>query len=77
VLGRGKGIDIAIDATDLSRRHIMMVCAPNGQVTLRDLESRNGVFLNGVKVHAAVLHDGDSIQLGSLVFVFHEARATG
>ena len=39
-----------------------------------DLDSRNGVYLNGVKIHSAVLHGGDNLQLGSVVLVFHEGR---
>jgi hypothetical protein len=27
---------------------------------------------NGVKAHSAVLHGGDTIQIGDVVFVFHE-----
>jgi pSer/pThr/pTyr-binding forkhead associated (FHA) protein len=37
-----------------------------------DNDSRNGVFLNGVKVHSAVLRDGDVIQVADSVFVYHE-----
>jgi FHA domain len=77
VIGRAIDVDIAINSTDLSRRHVMLKRALSGQVTLTDLDSRNGVFLNGVKIHSAVLHDGDSIQLGTIVFIFHEARVQG
>jgi pSer/pThr/pTyr-binding forkhead associated (FHA) protein len=52
----------------------MLKRGAQGQFTLVDLESRNGVYLNGVKVHSALLHDGDNIQLGTVVFVFHEGR---
>jgi pSer/pThr/pTyr-binding forkhead associated (FHA) protein len=37
-----------------------------------DLESSNGVFLNGVRVHSAALHEGDVIQIGDAVLVFRE-----
>jgi hypothetical protein len=33
------------------------------------------VYLNGVRAHSAVLHDGDTLQIGDVVFVFHEAGA--
>lgn len=74
VVGRAIDADIPINATDLSRRHIVLKRGLQGQFTLMDLESRNGVYLNGVKVHSALLHDGDNIQLGTIVFVFHEGR---
>jgi pSer/pThr/pTyr-binding forkhead associated (FHA) protein len=72
VIGRAVDVDIPIHSTDLSRRHVMLKC--QSQVTLLDLESRNGVYLNGLRVHSAVLHEGDTIQLGSVVFVFHEGH---
>jgi pSer/pThr/pTyr-binding forkhead associated (FHA) protein len=39
---------------------------------LADNDSENGVFLNGVKIHSAVLRDGDVIQMADNVFVYHE-----
>jgi pSer/pThr/pTyr-binding forkhead associated (FHA) protein len=39
---------------------------------LRDNDSRNGVYLNGVKVYSAVLREGDVIQVAECVFVYHE-----
>ena len=76
VVGRAIDADFPINSTDLSRRHVILKRASSGQFTVQDLESRNGVFLNGVKVHSAILHDGDSVQMGSILFVFHEGRAT-
>lgn len=74
VVGRAVDTGIFINSNDLSRRHAAFrVTGPN-QWTVVDLESRNGVYLNGVKVHSAVLHEGDNLQLGTVVFVFHEGR---
>ena len=75
VVGRAIDADVPINSTDLSRRHVLLKRASSGQFAVQDLESRNGVFLNGVKVHSAILHDGDSVQMGSILFVFHEGRA--
>ena len=44
----------------------------DGEYTLEDLESRNGIYLNGVAVHAAVLRDGDEVQLGDFIFAYQE-----
>ncbi len=72
VVGRGQQANVTIDSALLSRRHV--VFRRNGpELSLADLESQNGVFVNGVKAHAAVLHEGDTIQLGDVVFVLHEA----
>ena len=35
-------------------------------------DSDHGVLLNGVQVHAAVLRDGDVIQVADSVFVYRE-----
>jgi ABC transport system ATP-binding/permease protein len=74
VVGRAIDADIPISSTDLSRRHMMLKRSGMNQYTVVDLESRNGVYLNGVKVHSALLHDGDNIQLGTVVLIFHEGR---
>ena len=39
---------------------------------MTDNDSRNGVLLNGVQVHSAVLHDGDVIAIADNVFVYRE-----
>jgi pSer/pThr/pTyr-binding forkhead associated (FHA) protein len=73
VVGRSAEADIPINSTDLSRRH-MILKRTGSQFSLIDLDSRNGIYLNGVRIHSAVLHEGDNIQLGMVVFVFHEGR---
>jgi pSer/pThr/pTyr-binding forkhead associated (FHA) protein len=73
VLGRSSEADIQVDSTDLSRKHLALR-REHGQYTVFDLDSRNGIYLNGVRIHSAVLHEGDNLQLGSVVLVFHEGR---
>lgn len=72
VIGRSQQAAICIENGLLSRRHVAIQLAL-GEHRLTDLESANGVYLNGVRVHSAALHEGDTIQIGDLVFVFHEA----
>jgi len=71
VLGRDPRADIALPSANVSRRHARIKCRPH-EVSVYDYESRNGVFLNGVKVHSALLRDGDIIQLADVVFEFYE-----
>ena len=74
VVGRGTQANVTIDSALLSRRHVAF--RRNGpELSLSDLESANGVYVNGVKAHFAVLHEGDTIQVGDVVFVLHEAPA--
>jgi pSer/pThr/pTyr-binding forkhead associated (FHA) protein len=71
VLGRVDDADICIEHPKASRRHAI-ISRRSGEYTIRDNESRNGIYLNGLKVHSAVLRDGDIIQVTDCVFVYHE-----
>lgn len=69
VLGRGEGVACRVRSALVSRRHLRI--SVNGpEVTVTDLDSQNGLYLNQVKVHSAVLCDGDLLQVGDLVFVY-------
>jgi len=72
VIGRGTQANITIDSVLLSRRHLAVRRA-TPEHSFVDLDSANGVYLNGVRAHAALLHDGDTLQIGDVVFVFHES----
>jgi hypothetical protein len=63
VVGRDPACDITYDDALLSRRHAEFVAAGD-QVTVRDLGSRNGVFVNGAKIAERALRSGDVVQIG-------------
>src|SRR6266496_3639385 len=71
VIGRDENADISLASANVSRRHARIKCR-HQEVSIHDFESRNGVFLNGIKVHSAVLRDADIIQLADVVFDFYE-----
>lgn len=71
VIGRSHQANICIESSLLSRRHAM-IKQTGAEFRLSDLDSANGVFLNGVRVHSAGLHEGDTIQIGDVVLVFRE-----
>jgi pSer/pThr/pTyr-binding forkhead associated (FHA) protein len=71
ILGRASGAGIELASTLVSRYHALMTRRGTDYV-LRDHESQNGVFLNGVKIHSAVLREGDVIQAADCAFVFRE-----
>jgi ABC-type multidrug transport system ATPase subunit/pSer/pThr/pTyr-binding forkhead associated (FHA) protein len=66
-IGRDAGrCDIVVAGLTVSRRHVRIGADNGGHFVLEDLDSTNGVFLNGTRVAApAVLRDGDLISLGS------------
>ena len=71
VIGRSDKADVAISSELISRKHVAFRKV-GPQIRFVDLDSSNGVFLNGAKAHAALLHESDVIQLGDVVLVFRE-----
>jgi len=66
VLGRGTDSVVWIDAQSVSRRHARLLVA-SGHATLEDLGSKNGTFVNGIRLSAPVaLRDGDELRIGSV-----------
>jgi pSer/pThr/pTyr-binding forkhead associated (FHA) protein len=66
VLGRGPDCDRHIDKDTASRRHCAFTFR-DGRVWVEDLGSRNGTFLNGVRLRRArPLLAGDRLTLGGL-----------
>jgi hypothetical protein len=68
-VGRDTRCDISDADPLLSRRHAEFVCRPDSLV-VRDLNSRNGISVNGVKVQEAVLRPGDVVKIARLVMTY-------
>lgn len=70
VLGRsGPGLGPGgLEDAWLSRRHVQ-VTVEAGRVEVTDLDSRNGVWVNGSRVERAWLEDGDVLGIGGLLLV--------
>lgn len=71
VLGRALSSDLPVLDPTVSRRHAELTVEPN-TVTLRDLGSSNGTFVNGDRVSTARLNAGDRIIFGKIVFELRE-----
>lgn len=71
ILGRGEKATLTLDSEEVSRSHAKLT-RTDGEYTIEDMDSRNGIVLNGLKVHAAVLRDGDQVQLGDVVLSYRE-----
>ncbi len=63
-VGRGPTNDVIIDSGEASRDHAL-IDVDHAFVTITDLGSRNGTFVNEVRIATQVLADGDVIRLGS------------
>jgi predicted component of type VI protein secretion system len=66
VIGRHSGADVRLPLPDVSRRHCRLVCA-DGTWQVIDLNSLNGVYVNGEKVRQATLHHHDLLRVGGFV----------
>ena len=62
-IGRSPTADICLEDASVSRRHAMLL-REGDTVRLLDDRSLNGVFVNGERVTAKVLEDGDVLTLG-------------
>ena len=72
-IGRSREADIPLLDDKVSRVHCGIRLS-DGEFYLKDLKSRNGVFVNGQRVEdTAKLKVGDRIQVGSTVFVLESA----
>lgn len=63
-IGRGEDCAIRLDAVQVSRNHAEVVWS-RGHWWLRDLDSRNGTYLDGTRVAKAVLEGICRVQLGT------------
>ena len=68
VIGRRHSCDLCIPLMSVSRRHCQLNY-DDGVLKIRDLDSRNGTYLNGKRIDEAVIQAGDSIKIGPLTFV--------
>jgi hypothetical protein len=65
IVGRDPACDVSDADPRLSRRHAEFLLTPQG-LLVRDLESRNGVRVNGRIVREALLAPGDLVEVGHL-----------
>lgn len=63
IVGRHHGCDVILDHPTVSRRHARLVFR-DGSWLIQDLESTNGILVNGAPVRRCALRPGDSLVLG-------------
>src|SRR6059058_5228096 len=70
LLGRHPECDVQIDSRKISRRHCC-IAQVDDYLVVRDLDSTNGVRINGVRVTEGRLKPGDELTVGN-----HRYRVT-
>ena len=65
-VGRSHDCDVVVGEETVSRVHAELRHAPDDAWIVRDLDSTNGTWLNGSRVHEARVCGGDVLWLGGL-----------
>ncbi len=68
IIGRSPDADLILPHTAISRHHATIE-ASNGQISIIDHDSTNGIFLNGEQVKQATIKKGDFLTLGPYTMV--------
>jgi hypothetical protein len=68
-IGRGHGNGLVIEGKEISRRHAL-IDRVGGKYIIEDLNSRNGVLINGRRLEMAVLSPGDVITIEKVKVIF-------
>jgi diguanylate cyclase (GGDEF)-like protein len=72
-IGRGDSVAVRVFSRSVSRCHAAITRMEEAGVAgfhIRDLNSMNGTLVNNERVTETVLHDGDKVQTGEIVFKF-------
>jgi len=69
-IGRSRNNELPLNDTSISRLHAEIRRDALGQFTVQDLESLNGVFVNGDPVQMEHLDEGDRVEIGDVGFIF-------
>ena len=73
VVGRAAESDIVVDSKFVSRNHCQIITSAHGTM-VEDLNSTNGVHIQGIRVRRHELNDGDTISLGRHDLVYQDLR---
>jgi adenylate cyclase len=71
LIGRNPTTDITLLDEGISREHALILFDDeDGVFVIEDLQSTNGMKVNGKRTRSASLEDGDEIQLGGTRFTY-------
>ena len=76
-IGRGDGCAVMLDSRPVSRLHALIQRRDAGDLSLVDLGSRNGSYVNGTRVSFPVtLNDKDKLLFGDQQLIFHNPESS-
>ncbi len=74
IIGRSSELDIVLVEDMVSRKHAKITLS-GGKITIEDLGSTNGTFVNGEKVKSSRIKEGDRILVGTSILKLVKAGA--
>ena len=66
VIGRSKNSDVRVQVSTVSRNHAVLTRYDDGSWTIRDIGSKDGVYVNGKQVEICALSEKDKISVGGV-----------
>jgi pSer/pThr/pTyr-binding forkhead associated (FHA) protein len=73
-IGRAPRADFIVDAALVSRIHCRLSAGAT-ELEVKDLDSTNGTYVNGVRTPQAKLKDGDRLGVGRVDLIVSQASA--
>ena len=73
-IGRHPRCDIRLNVDGIDPMHCVLAVGPGG-ITVRDLGSSGGTFVNGVRIEQNILQNGDTLKIGTSQFRLELAPA--
>ncbi len=70
VVGREGTCDLYVESKQVSRRHCLLQVTERG-LLVKDLESTNGTFVNGIPMTDGYINEGDRLGLGTYVMTLY------
>ncbi|MCW5756311.1 MAG: FHA domain-containing protein [Phycisphaeraceae bacterium] len=69
IIGRDEDCDLRVPVAEVSREHCRVEPNSSGGLTVEDLGSSNGTFINGLQVDEADMTPGDVLKIGPAFLV--------
>ena len=72
-IGRTAHADFIVDAALVSRLHCRLTAEAPDQLVVEDLNSTNGILVNGERVQRSALRTGDVLTVGRVAFTIQQS----
>jgi PAS domain S-box-containing protein len=73
-VGRAPEASLRLEDPGISRRHAKFVLSRTGSCKVVDLGSKNGTYVNGLRVRSSTLREGDRIRIGAATALRYSLR---